>query len=143
MENKEPVIVSTTLEAGTEKIWAAITDPQQMKQWYFDLPGFKPEPGYEFSFEGGKDDRVYVHRCIVVQVVPLEKLCYTWRYDSYIGESLVCFELSAEGNTTTLVLTHSGLESFPADNPDLKMENFEKGWQEIIGTSLKNFLEKN
>lgn len=114
-----------------------------MTQWYFHLPGFKPEPGYEFSFEGGKDDRIYVHRCTVVEVLPLKKLCYSWRYEGYAGESLVCFELIAEGSTTRVRLTHSGLDSFPADNLDLKKENFEKGWEEIIGTSLKNFLEKS
>jgi hypothetical protein len=40
-------------------------------------------------------------------------------------------------------LTHAGLETFPAaENPDLKKENFEMGWTEIIGTSLKEFVEK-
>jgi hypothetical protein len=33
------------------------------------------------------------------------------------------------------------LETFPA-NPDFAKENFSKGWNQIIGTSLKEFLEK-
>ncbi|HZG22986.1 MAG TPA: SRPBCC domain-containing protein, partial [Chitinophagaceae bacterium] len=66
-----------------------------------------------------------------------------WRYDGYPGESLVTFELFDEGEKTRLRLTHSGLETFPSDNPSFKKENFAAGWSEIIGTSLKDYLEKN
>jgi uncharacterized protein YndB with AHSA1/START domain len=31
-------------------VWKAITNAADMKQWYFDIPGFKPEVGFEFSF---------------------------------------------------------------------------------------------
>ena len=35
-----------------------------------------------------------------------------------------------------------GIESFQTDNPDFAGESFTKGWEYIIGTSLKEFLEK-
>jgi len=55
----------------------------------------------------------------------------------------VTFELFPEGNRTRLKLTHTGLESFPSDVvPELKRENFVEGWNKIIGTSLKEFVEK-
>ncbi len=40
-----------------------------------------------------------------------------------------------------LRLTHEGLETFPQHDEDFSVENFTKGWNAILGTSLKNFLE--
>jgi len=55
----------------------------------------------------------------------------------------VTFELFPEGNKTKVKLTHKGLESFPVTaNKDFAKENFMEGWNYIIGTGLKEFVEK-
>ncbi len=138
----EPFVIERTLNAPAEKVWKAITDKDQMKQWYFDLAEFKPEVGFEFSFEGGTEEKCYVHLCKITEVVPGKKLKYSWRYDGYAGNSFVTFELFPEGNKTRLKLTHEGLETFPADNLDFAKENFVGGWTYIIGKSLIEFVEK-
>ena len=61
----EPVVIERIFSAPVEKVWKAITYKNEMKQWYFDLADFKPEKGFEFSFKGGSDDKVYVHLCKV------------------------------------------------------------------------------
>src|SRR6185295_6121124 len=109
---------------------------------YFDLPKFKPEVGLEFQFSAGKDEKQYLHLCKITEVITGKKLTHSWRYDGYEGNSFVTFELFPEGNKTRLRLTHEGLETFPKSNPDLAKENFAEGWTSIIGTSLKEFLEK-
>ena len=140
---QEPFVIERTLNAPIEKVWRAITDKDQMKQWYFDLADFKPEPGFEFQFVGGKDDRSYVHLCKITEVIPEKRLQYSWRYDGYEGISFVTFELFDEGNDKTrLKLTHEGLETFPANNPDFAKKNFAEGWTGIIGKSLKKFVEE-
>lgn len=138
----EPFIIERVLNASVATVWQAITGNEQMKQWYFDLPGFTTQPGYTFTFKGGPPDKIYVHLCRVTEVIPNKKLCYTWRYEGYEGDSLVSFELFEEGAQTRLRLTHSGLETFPAANPDLAKHNFVAGWTDIIGRSLPEFLEK-
>ncbi len=141
---EEPFVIERTLDASIEKVWDAITDKDQMKKWYFDLPEFKAEVGYEFQFKGGKDEaHPYLHLCKIIEVIPRKKLTYTWRYDGYEGNSFVVFELFAEANKTRLKLTHAGLETFPANNPDLAKGNFAEGWTHIIGTSLVDFIGKN
>lgn len=140
--NDNPVIFERTYHASIEKVWKAITDRADMKQWYFDLVEFKPEVGFEFQFEGGPPNKTYLHLCKVTEVIEGHKLQYSWRYDGYAGNSLVTFELFPEGDYTRLKLTHEGLESFPKENPDLAKENFVQGWKEITGTNLKDFLEK-
>ena len=137
-----PFTIERTFNAPIDTVWQAITDKKKMKQWYFDLAGFKPEVGFEFSFEAGEEGKPYLHLCKVTEVIAGKKITYSWRYDGYEGNSFVTFELFQEGDKTRLKLTHKGLETFPASNPDLARENFAAGWEQIIGTSLKEFLEK-
>ena len=125
-----------------EKVWKAITDRDEMKQWYFDLEDFKAETGFEFQFYGeGHEGKKYLHLCKVTEVIPLKKLQYSWRYEGYQGTSFVTFELFPENTGTRLRLTHEGLETFPADNPDFAKESFAEGWTYITGKSLKKWLE--
>lgn len=142
MDNN-PFVIERSYPVSIEKVWKAITDPTQMKVWYFDLPGFSPTVGYEFEFMGGSPDgEQFRHLCRVTESIPNKKLSYTWRYDGFPGESLVSFELFAEGeHATRLRLTHTGLETFPVDNPNLARNNFVMGWTEIIGKSLVDFLK--
>jgi uncharacterized protein YndB with AHSA1/START domain len=139
----EPVIVERTLNAPVEIVWKAITNNEQMKQWYFQLKEFKPEVGFEFHFSGGPDkEHQYLHICKITEVVLNKKITYSWRFDGYKGISYVTFELLEEGDKTRLKLTHFGLETFPQDIPDFQRRNFEIGWIHIIGKSLKEFVEK-
>ncbi len=72
-----------------------------------------------------------------------KKLTYSWRYDGYEGNSFVTFELFADGDKTKLRLSHKGLESFPVTAyKDFAKENFMEGWTYIIGTGLKDYVEK-
>jgi uncharacterized protein YndB with AHSA1/START domain len=137
-----PVIIERTFDAPVEKVWTAITDRDEMGKWYFDLKEFRAEVGFEFRFLSGRDkNNQYLHICKITEVIPEKKISYSWRYGGYEGISYVSFELFAE-ESTRVMLTHTGLESFPASNPDLAKENFAAGWEQIIGTSLKEYLEK-
>ena len=138
----EPFVIERTFNAPVAKVWKAITDKNEMKQWYFDIAEFKPEVGFEFHFSAGDEEKTYLHLCKITEVIVGKKLSYSWRYDGYPGSSVVTFELFAEGNNTKLKLTHTGLETFPQDNPDFAVQNFAKGWTQIIGSSLPAFLEK-
>lgn len=142
MKQEAPFVIERTYNVPVEKVWKAITDRDQMKQWYFDLAEFKPEVGFEFQFEGSNEGRTFLHLCRITEVVAGKKISYTWKYKGFEGSSLVTFELFPEEGKTKLRLTHAGLESFPSSNPDFAKENFVQGWTFITGTSLKDFLEK-
>ena len=135
------VKVEVLLNAGVKQVWSAITDKEEMKQWYFDLEEFIPAIGFTFSFYGGDDHTKYLHLCAVTEAVPNEKLSYSWRYDGYEGKSVVSWILTEEDKQTRLMLLHEGLESFPADKPDFAKHNFEERWKYIIGSSLPKYLE--
>lgn len=137
----KPFEIERTFPVRASRVWSAITNPDEMKNWYFNLPGFKAEVGYEFEFMGGPPGGIqYRHLCKVTEVIPGKKLSYSWRYDGCEGNSLVTFELFPEGDSTRLRLTHAGLETFPKSNPDLAAKNFAEGWTGIIGKSLRDYL---
>ena len=137
----EAVSIERSFNAPVARVWKAITDVEEMRRWYFDLKEFKPEVGFEFEFIVEHEGMKYHHLCKVTEVIPKKKLAYTWRYKGHEGNSLVTFELFANGDKTRLKLTHEGLETFPK-TAAFARENFEKGCTEIIGSELKQFLEK-
>ena len=135
----EPLVIERTYPAPVAQVWHAITDRDAMKRWYFDLPEFKPEVGFQFAFVVEHEGTKYDHRCQVTEVIPQRKLAYTWRYEGHPGDSLVTWELFPEGNGTRLKLTHEGLETFPA-LPAYARKNFEEGWTDLLGRMLPDFL---
>lgn len=141
--NNKPIIKELVVSASPTVIWNAITNPEVMNIWYFNLPGFVAEVGYSFRFYAETKDKRYLHLCKITEVVPLERLSYSWVYDGYEGESQVTFEILPQDNKTMLRLTHKGIGSFPKDNIDLKRENFDGGWESIICESLRNYLEQH
>ena len=135
------ITIKNTFDAPIEKLWSALTSKEEMKLWYFSLDDFKAEPGFRFSFAGqGHKGEQYIHLCKVTEVIPFRKLQYSWEYKNYPGISLLTFSLTDLNRKTNLSLTHEGIETFPADNPDFSRESFEQGWKYIVQTSLHDYL---
>ena len=136
----DAVVVERTLNAPVAKVWKALTDVDQMRQWYFDLKEFRPEVGFEFEFVVEHEGNRYHHLCKITEVVAQKKIAYTWRYKGEPGDSLVTFELFPEDGKTRLKVTHTGIETFPK-TPAYAWKKFEAGWTAIIGAELKQFVE--
>lgn len=138
----ENVKISVKVNAPLDKVWNAITNKEQMKNWYFDVPDFEPKIGNNFSFYGGDENEEYHHFCEIVDLIPNEKLKYSWAYPEISKEkTLVKWELKPENEGTIVTLTHKGLEAFEHLGENFKIHSFRKGWEDIVGKSLKEFVE--
>ncbi|HZW40249.1 MAG TPA: SRPBCC domain-containing protein [Ignavibacteriaceae bacterium] len=138
-----PIIIKETdVNVPASRVWQAITAKEEIKQWSFDIKEFEPIPEYEFQFWGGDEKKQWLHLCKVIEAIPHEKLSFTWRYADTPGNTLVTYEIFEEDGKTRIRLTHQGLETFP-DIPELAYNNFVEGWNHIIGTLLKEYLETN
>jgi len=137
----DAIVLERTLNAPVARVWKALTDIDQMREWYFDLKEFKPEVGFEFEFIVEHEGNSYHHLCRVIEVIPERKIAYTWRYKDEQGDSLVTFQLSPEGEKTRLKLTHTGIETFPR-TPAYARKNFENGWTAIVDSELRPFIER-
>jgi uncharacterized protein YndB with AHSA1/START domain len=140
--NSQPIVKEISINAPASRIWKAITTKEEIKQWSFDIAEFEPIPGYEFRFNGGNEERQFLHICVVKEVIENKKLSYSWSYDDLPGiETLVTIELFEQSPHTTLVrLTHEGVDQFPQDK-NFARGNFEMGWTEITKL-LKKHVEQ-
>jgi uncharacterized protein YndB with AHSA1/START domain len=137
----QPLVKEVLLDAPPSRVWKAITTPEELKQWSFDLTGFEPVKGKQFTFFGEKDGVKFLHKCEVMEIIPEKKMTWLWSYDGVPGDTYVTFELFPEGDQTRLRLTHEGLEKLPQDE-NYARANFEMGWTELTGKLLPSFLSK-
>jgi uncharacterized protein YndB with AHSA1/START domain len=134
MDHESPVIVEKTLDAPAQAVWKALTDKNEMKEWYFNPDHFQLKEGFEFRFAGeGHKGEKYMHICVISEIIPQKKLQYSWKYEGMAGFSIVSFELTPLGNQTRLKLTQ---------NPNFAPASFREGWNHILGVSLPGYLTK-
>lgn len=137
----EPIVVEQTFAASKAEVWKAITEPTQMRKWFFEpMQQFEPEVGFETCFVVSFEGQDYPHRWNVQEVVPEERLVYRWRYDGFPGDSTVTWELFEVPEGTKLRLTHRGMETFPQDQPAFTRESCRGGWEYFVQESLRAFL---
>ncbi|EAR14788.1 SRPBCC family protein [Robiginitalea biformata] len=137
-----PIIISTIINASQEAVWQAITDPDQMRAWYFeDIPDFKAEVGFETGFDVAVEDRVFPHKWRITEADPPCRITCEWRYENYAGCGYVTFELAGVEAKTRVHLINTITEDFPGDIPEFKRESCIGGWEYFIRQRLKGFLE--
>ena len=138
----ENVKISVKVNAPLDKVWNAITNKEQMKNWYFDIPDFELREGNIFSFYELGDERKFHHHCEITEVVSQEKLKHSWAYPDISKEkTIVKWELKPENDGTVVTLTHKGLENFHHLGEEFYPEKFRIEWEGIVGNSLKNYVE--
>jgi len=125
-----PMVIERTFEAPVDRVWRALTDPAQMRVWYFPMmEDFRAEVGFETRFNVHHEGRDFLHIWKVTEVVPGKKISYEWRFGGYPGHSLLTWELFGQMGMTWVRLTHAGLGSFRGDlYPELFRDNFVQGW---------------
>ncbi len=144
MDNrKEPIVVEQTFDQPEQRVWKAITDQSQMVQWFFNtIPEFKPEVGFETSFDVDSGRRIFHHLWRILEAEAPRKIVYHWSYPDFEGEGIVTFELFEQNGGTLLRLTNTGLHSFPADMPEFTRESCTGGWKYFIQGNLKDYLSE-
>ncbi len=101
---------------GPEMVWEYLTRSDLMELWL--MPNnFEPIPGFEFQFrikpvpQLDFDGIVY---CKVLEIVPHQKLSYSWRSGPGNGkidlDSIVVWKLIPKDNGTELLLEHTGFK---------------------------------
>ncbi len=142
--NSEPIIVEEIFNTNTATLWKAITNVDEMRQWFFEnIESFEAKIGFKTQFNVQATERKFLHLWTITEVEPLKKIVYNWKYEDYPGNSFVYFELFEVKNGTKLRLTTKITEDFPTDIPEFKPESCKQGWEYFIQLRLKEFIEHN
>ena len=140
--NTDPILVKQNFDAPVTVVWKAITDKEQMRQWFFaPMSDFEPEVGFKTQFNVRVEDRDYLHLWKVTEVIWQKRIAYDWRYGGFDGDSSVAWDLSETTDGTKLCLCHKGHETFSRSDSIFSRENGQAGWEYFLQQSLKAFLE--
>ena len=122
------VTIVRRIKASPAKVWAAITRPDQMIQWWGPDAGptlradVDVRPGGRFSvvfrlLNGDEHNPTGIYR----EVIPERKLVFTWDLPGE-RESLVTFLLEPIDGGTELILLHEHLPD------EAERQSHEQGW---------------
>jgi uncharacterized protein YndB with AHSA1/START domain len=128
MASLPSVTIVRRINASPAKVWAAITRPDQMIQWWGPDAGptlradVDVRPGGRFSvvfrlLNGDEHNPTGIYR----EVIPERKLVFTWDLSGE-RESLVTFLLEPIDGGTELTLVHEHLPD------EAERESHEQGW---------------
>ena len=138
------IIVRQNLNCNLNKLWQAITQKEQMKQWFFnEIIAFEPVEGFSTSFDVSFDGKTYTHLWTLLEVVPEEKIVYDWRYKGVPGHAKVTFEIEKTNNNSKITLTHEVIEPFNSDDPAFTLESTKNGWKYFIQEALPEYLNND
>ena len=107
-------------DATPEELWAALTDPEQIRGWLAEATRFELAVGGEIELRFGETDD-QVTRGRIRELEPGRVLEYDWNYTGET-ESVVRFELVRQEHGTLLVLDHRHLDAEAAPG-------YGAGWQ--------------
>jgi uncharacterized protein YndB with AHSA1/START domain len=126
--------VRRTLPAPVERVWRALTEPKALAAWFWpERFGTTAEvdlrTGGRYRIEGAP----MAVSGEYVEVDPMTKLAFTWRWDGEAHESLVTMTLTESDGGTDLLIVHERL-------PEAEVDSHAQGWSDCLGR-LPAYLE--
>lgn len=131
--NKESTLtVKRTIKADKETIFKALTDEKVMEKWFFAGPDgwsatvkSKAAPGEKYQIDMHGENETYSHTGEFKEVVPNEKIVFTWNSKS-VQDTVVTITLAEKEEGTEVKLVHEFM-------PNKEMiENHTQGWTVIL-----------
>lgn len=134
--------ISTNLEVPVEKVWAALTRPEQIKLYFFGTEAISDwKEGSSIVFRGEWQGKIYQDKGTILNIEPNKLLRYSyWSSMSGIEDKpenylTITFKLLEEGDSTTLTITEENI-------PDEKVKaHAEANWNQVLA-DLKKLVEK-
>jgi len=125
------IVEELTIEATPQRVWGAITEPDEIVQWWAYEARVKPEVGFlaEFRFRQG----AFVIQFEVAELDQDKKVRWISRQvpPQWVGTS-VTWQLTPVQNGTKLIFTHDGFDQID--------ERTRGAWVYFLA-SLKSYLE--
>lgn len=135
-----------SINMPADKVWDALTRPEEMRNWYFYISNFEAREGEVFdfvvTFTDDEGEHSFRHLFKILAAISGKKLQHTWEHPGHSGgTSILTWELFPEKGSTNVTLTHEGIESFVDEGSGYFTEaSYDAGWTDILH-ALKEYLE--
>jgi uncharacterized protein YndB with AHSA1/START domain len=136
IDDKTSLQFRRSYKASVAAVYAAWTDPGQMKLWMAPNDAFK-ETEVTMDVRVGGHYRIVMHAPdgemhrvggVYREIIPNKKLVYTWAWESTPErESLVTVEFTPSGQGTEMILTHQRFADTQA------RDKHQEGWIGCLG----------
>ena len=125
------------LNSSQEDVFKAISNPEDLINWFPDVAILEPKVGGKFKISFLKDSKKpkmkmdvdFINEGKILEIVSNKKLIHTWKWNQFseFPETIVTWDLEPiSDGKTRLTLTHTGFtgkEKGPAS-----LEEHTKGW---------------
>lgn len=133
---------SILLNATPQRVWEALTDPVQIKEYLFGTTTTTDwKKGSPITYAGEWEGKAYEDKGTIIDIQP-GKLLHTTYYSSMSGKddkpenySNVIYKLDAEGDKTRLTITQDNA------GDEASKEHSQNNWNMVL-ESLKKLVEK-
>lgn len=137
------LIIRRTFNAPRAKVFEAWTNPEQLKHWFSPNDAFvisiatvdlKVGGTYHIGMKPPDRESLHVATGVYREIIPPEKLVFSWSWEGEPLDTLVTVEFRDLGNATEVMLKH---EYFPdAQTRDKHSE----GWTGCLELLRKKFV---
>lgn len=148
MSDAPTIRVSRTVDAPPSRVWEALTNPADLKQFFFGAE-VKSEfrEGAPITFSGEHEGKAYQDKGEIRTFAPERELAFT-HWSAMSGDpdepgyyNLVDIRISPEGDGSQVSLSQDSAEAKPAPD-DKTRDQFEKNWTMVLD-GLAKTVEAN
>lgn len=119
---------------GPERVWRAVTEPEELSKWFGDEIIMEPEVGSEVVFiweeHGRSTGRIEAYE-------PIHTFAFRWRAHGIAEDepladdnsTLVTFTLTPSGTGTRLEVVETGFANLPPEIRAKAYRENDRGWQ--------------
>ena len=143
MKNKLVASAETKINAPVSKVWDALTNPEQIKKYFFGTNAISDwKVGSPLEFKGEWEGKEYHDKGTILKSEKNKLFQYTYlssmsgKEDIPENYATVTYELSAKNGSTTLKILQDGNETQESK------QHSEQNWSYVLN-SMKDLLEKD
>ena len=141
MENTLTLEIAVVIKASKSKVWSALTDPDQIKKYFFGTQVVCDwKVGKPITFSGEWEGKPYMDKGTILQIEKEKTLKYNY-WSSFSGTedkpenyANIIYALEEKHNETTITIFQDGIKTKEA------RDHSEQNWKMVMN-SLKELLE--
>jgi uncharacterized protein YndB with AHSA1/START domain len=133
--------IQCTIHAPVNKVWAGLTEPELVKQYFFGTQLVTSwEPGTPIFFRGAWEGKSYEDKGTVLKFEPCNALEYNYfsswsdQEDRPENYQTIRYQVKPKGNSTVLIITQRNIETL-----DKKVHSVQN-WTGLL-KALKQLME--